>query len=395
MWREAVLFSAGVTMLAAGGVRSSLWSQSAARFALSGTVLDATTDEPLPGVNVFLANTMLGSATTDDGAFEIRAVPAGTYDLVVSMIGYETQRRRLVISGPLRHPLMFRLQPRVLEAPEIEITAELDRIWQKNYREFCELFFSTTRNADSCRILNPEVLDFSRDADRFQAVARKPLILENRALGYRIHYLMDFFESDANMIRISRTPRYEALEPRTAAEQVFWKRNRRRTYLGSLRHFLRTVYLNYVRTGGAVEARDGGEPDLVAEEGFVVYYVDGPFSVNPNRKRELAQTNRFVTLSSRPYEWQLYFPDYLEVTYLLEKEEDNFLAYFHEYRKPREQKSYITVHDHVVTVDTTGHVYDQAGIQAFGYWGWEREADKLPRDYTDPGGDFRIGWREN
>ncbi len=55
---------------------------------VSGVVKDKMTLEPLIGANVILLNTTLGAATDINGYFEIRFIPAGTYDVRVSYIGY-------------------------------------------------------------------------------------------------------------------------------------------------------------------------------------------------------------------------------------------------------------------------------------------------------------------
>lgn len=55
---------------------------------LIGEVRDAATGEPLIGVNVWLVGTTQGAATNLDGAFVVRGVPAGTYTVRVSYVGY-------------------------------------------------------------------------------------------------------------------------------------------------------------------------------------------------------------------------------------------------------------------------------------------------------------------
>ena len=68
-------------------------AQSLPKTTLSGYIFDESTSLPLPGVNVFLNNTTLGSATDKEGFFYIENVPIGTYELIVSMIGYEIEQR--------------------------------------------------------------------------------------------------------------------------------------------------------------------------------------------------------------------------------------------------------------------------------------------------------------
>ena len=60
---------------------------------LAGTVVDADFGDPLPGVNVVIEELgTTGSATDLDGRYRITAVPSGTYTVVFSFVGFQTQR---------------------------------------------------------------------------------------------------------------------------------------------------------------------------------------------------------------------------------------------------------------------------------------------------------------
>jgi iron complex outermembrane receptor protein len=64
-------------------------------FAQTGSVSGRVVDEQqqgLPGVTVLIEGTSLGNSTNADGAFSIENVPAGQRTLIVSFIGYTTQR---------------------------------------------------------------------------------------------------------------------------------------------------------------------------------------------------------------------------------------------------------------------------------------------------------------
>lgn len=63
---------------------------------LKGKVTDADTGEPLPFVNVvaFQGTAQIAGTTTDfDGNYTIKPINAGTYDIVISFVGYNTQRQ--------------------------------------------------------------------------------------------------------------------------------------------------------------------------------------------------------------------------------------------------------------------------------------------------------------
>jgi len=58
---------------------------------ISGTISDATTGEPLIGVNIIVEGTTLGAATDVDGFYVILNVPPGTYNLKATYIGFAPQ----------------------------------------------------------------------------------------------------------------------------------------------------------------------------------------------------------------------------------------------------------------------------------------------------------------
>ncbi|HOC90605.1 MAG TPA: carboxypeptidase-like regulatory domain-containing protein, partial [bacterium] len=60
---------------------------------VAGFVIDAAGKTPIPQANVVLANTALGAVSGKNGAFYIERVPPGTYQLVVTMLGY----RKMII----------------------------------------------------------------------------------------------------------------------------------------------------------------------------------------------------------------------------------------------------------------------------------------------------------
>jgi outer membrane receptor for ferrienterochelin and colicins len=56
--------------------------------AVNGIVSDAETGRPVVGANITLRSTFLGAASDVKGTYELARVPAGTYTLLVSVLGY-------------------------------------------------------------------------------------------------------------------------------------------------------------------------------------------------------------------------------------------------------------------------------------------------------------------
>ena len=97
---------------------------------LSGTVSDAKTGEPLIGATVILEGTTIGSATNDDGRYFIRNIPAKSYNITVSFIGYiATTKFNIIIRSEGNIDINFNLQE-ILLLDELIIT----QIHLKNYK---------------------------------------------------------------------------------------------------------------------------------------------------------------------------------------------------------------------------------------------------------------------
>ena len=60
---------------------------SQAQVTISGILLDSD-NVPVAGANIYLEGTVLGTASNADGIFTLRRVPAGSYNLIVSFIGF-------------------------------------------------------------------------------------------------------------------------------------------------------------------------------------------------------------------------------------------------------------------------------------------------------------------
>ncbi len=86
---------------------------------IAGTVIEAETGEPLPGVNVIVSGTNLGAATDLQGTFHILRVPPGQYSVRATMIGYRPfQYNQVRVSIDKTTNLTFELEPEVLDLGE-------------------------------------------------------------------------------------------------------------------------------------------------------------------------------------------------------------------------------------------------------------------------------------
>ena len=93
---------------------------------IQGNVIDKKTGEPMPGVNVIIVGTNLGSAANLDGDYFILQVPPGVYTVKASMIGYqEILVENVTVSVDLTTKLNFEMEEKTVELKnEVVIVAQ-------------------------------------------------------------------------------------------------------------------------------------------------------------------------------------------------------------------------------------------------------------------------------
>src|SRR2546427_1954708 len=66
--------------------------------AVTGKVVDATTQQPLANVEVAIAGTPHRELSRNDGTFQLNGIPAGAYRLRASRIGYGSQIQEITVT---------------------------------------------------------------------------------------------------------------------------------------------------------------------------------------------------------------------------------------------------------------------------------------------------------
>ena len=90
---------------------------------ITGSVTDANTGDALPGANVIVDGQPYGGASDLSGAFVIEGVPAGTYGVTASVIGYESITMSAQVASGVSTTLNFALASQALEMSALEVLA--------------------------------------------------------------------------------------------------------------------------------------------------------------------------------------------------------------------------------------------------------------------------------
>jgi hypothetical protein len=335
---------------------------------LTGIVLDDSTGEPISDVHVFIARSTIGAVTDAAGRFALQQVPFGAHRLYLSRLGYEPLGQDLLLRERLPEPFTLRMTPATVPMPEITVEADRDRRWKSRLRDFERLFIGETSNAEHTLILNPHVLHFERSWGRFRATAAEPLIIENRALGYRITYFLADFEHLGTRVQYDGEPLYEPMKPSSPEEARRWEEARMQAYAGSMRHFLRAL-----------------QRGTVEDEGFVTYIVP-TFETRPYASNRIYwRPERLVVDGDSAGIMGLRFGGALEVIYLHAHETWEYVQWSGSGTSQvgRVRHSWLTLNERPAFFDEHGSFLEPYAVTQYGYFAFMRIAEDLPKDF-DP-----------
>jgi hypothetical protein len=208
---------------------------------LTGTVIDEQTGEPLPFANVYINNTSIGTTTDEKGTYTLANLPIGNLDMVVSYLGYAPIRETLRFQQPGLKTVLFQMRQGV-ELESMVVQSKRSRRWRQRLKVISRELLGTGSFADSCKILNPEVLQIYVDKKgHLLAQSTSPLKIENRALGYLIYHDLSEFDFFKERMYYGGNTRFELLKPANEEEKNRWQANQKRAYQGSLKQLLTSL----------------------------------------------------------------------------------------------------------------------------------------------------------
>ena len=379
-------------------------------FHISGVVKDSK-GVTLPGASVLLSGYQKGTVADNNGEFTISKLSSGSYDVLVQLIGYFAISKNVKIEDKsISIEVILEENQQLLD----EVVIRPDPKRGEYLRIFREYFIGTSPNSKSCRIVNPQIINFDHDEAKRMLTAntREFLIIENRSLGYRIKYLLNHFQINDERTRVSYYgfPSYEELDK---SKPERFRKPRELAYKGSAQHFFRSLLQNSLQ-----------------KEGFLLNklllgiknYEKAPDSLIQDKLIFFDQTDNknFVSHGADSLEyWQEmnrkpYFIDFLDknpvlVDTLLKNEINGIKSMNFEnglyvsykgksesfyyksksaYRitKPYEYRNYqasvIKQLRGPIRFFKNGNIEDPQSLLYEGYWSYEKMGDAMPLDYT-------------
>ncbi|WP_338875411.1 carboxypeptidase-like regulatory domain-containing protein [Spirosoma sp. SC4-14] len=232
---------------------------------ISGRVFDATTKQPLSFASVYLNGSTRGTTADATGNYQLAGIPSGTVEVVVSSVGFKTVRQTIRLINQQNHKIDFSLLPDTQALQAITVTAKHDKNYDRLLKLFKRELLGNSPFAGKCLITNIEKVVLTLNDGRLEAQAIEPIVIDNKALGYRLYYNLTHFDTFRQTTHYAGTSRFELLKPDNDEQAERWERNRQKVYMGSSRHLLASLL------AGTYE-----------QEGFLVYEASFNVPTDPS-----------------------------------------------------------------------------------------------------------------
>jgi hypothetical protein len=316
---------------------------------IKGTILDKVTKNPIDFAIVYINGTFVGSNANKNGNFELDISNNSSMPLTISALGYYST---ILTDFSTDKALIVLLTPKVFELNEVVVNAKAqakDR--SAHMKLFKQIFLGDSQNAKDCYITNEKDIFFSYDneTETLKAFSSKPILIDNRALGYKITFYLDKFETSKknnSALWIGNIIFNEDQAANDLQKHKFEKR-RESAFLGSRMHFFRALWENNLDSSG-----------------FTIYKATIP------KKSPLEKLNYNDLVSQKDSLASEYSPGYLKYTGSL------WISYH-----SKLPSSTITFINDSVCFYKNGN-FDGLGIRWSGKMSRQLFADRLPYEYS-------------
>ncbi len=385
------------------------------QFTLSGTVKDGR-GEALPGAGIYVSGYQIATVSDNNGKFSLKLKP-GNYDLLVQLIGFTALNKNIVIADK-SISINLILRESITQLAEVTIKPDPNREHYINM--FKDFFIGTTPNARQCKLVNPNVLlvDYDKDESLLTVKTNQFLIIENKALGYNIKYLLNLFQFDgkSRIIYYEGFPSYEDLKG-SSRRKKNWDKKRLAAYLGSPQHFFKSLYNGNVTEQGFIVNKMIMQPNTnrpadsiikaninrltkqkltnektiyIGRDDSLTYWMrkkNLPAEIAILSRANVLQDTLVKTVNSTIK--KINFTDKLFISYIKEKENPLFsnsigLSIPRPLDMGENQVSTVTLQISPVYFYENGGIYNTRSMLFAGYWAWEKIADSVPMDYIPP-----------
>lgn len=238
---------------------------------IKGQILIFGTEDPLPYANVYYDGMYKGSISGEDGFFQLQPASSARAPIIVSAVGYHSTSIADYTSDEF---IKIYLQPKVYSLDAVVVRFD-GMTREEKEAIFKKEFIGVSQNSLQCEILNIDDIDlvYNRKRSTIEAFAKNPILMHNKALGFKITYYLDQFKTTGGSIFFSGNYFFEPDTALAGKNLARVEKKRKEAYLGSRMHFIRSLYESRLRQEGFSLLKFSSAPEDYS--GLVVDREDG------------------------------------------------------------------------------------------------------------------------
>ncbi|MES3018265.1 MAG: carboxypeptidase-like regulatory domain-containing protein [Bacteroidota bacterium] len=215
---------------------------------IKGQILIYGTEDHLPYANVYYDGSYKGAISDSLGNFQLDPPASGKSPIIVSAVGYHSTSIPDYTSEEF---IKIYLQPKVYSLDAVVVTYDgMSR--EEKEAIFKAEFIGVSSNSLQCEIVNIDDIElvYNRRRKTIEAFAKQPIILQNKALGFKITYYLEQFKYSPGNIYFSGNYFFEPDTTLSGRNLNRVEKRRRDAYLGSRMHFIRSLYNDRMKQEG-------------------------------------------------------------------------------------------------------------------------------------------------
>lgn len=350
---------------------------------IKGNVVNENS-KPIANTSIYVDGSTIQTKTNENGEFELN-LPNGQYNIIARAEMYENYI--LSINTNQKQHYKIVLDPEIIALQEATVQAMSKDDWEYYYQTFVGLFLGSNEAAKKTKIENPKDLRFNynKQTRELKATSRNPLIITNNYLGYKIEYdLVDFnLNYQTNYVLTLGTALFTKLNANSSKTKK-WEENRKTSYLGSVTHFMKSIYDEKLEENGYDVKRLIRKENPAYQKFKDEMLIGGKISGNVPPKIITYLINQKVPYDSLKIidgkNQFLHFKGLFSVEYKKEKE-DILYSKQNGSNYTSNQLSIFALKSDLLKIEENGSYYHPGDLVVEGYWSWEKIANMVPIDY--------------
>ncbi len=330
-----------------------------------GNIKNKTENKALAGAVVFLSQTCYSAVSDNEGNYKIENIIPGNYQVVICAKGYIPAMSSMYIDKDNTYPLNVSLEP-LTSADLIKYNSPKNSDFESDYLIFERIFIGQTAFMGSCKVENPEAMNFNWNKGVIEGKSNGFVIFIHKKFGYKIRCLINDFIYDTKQLfrRLDYSIYFEELKPEDKDELEDWQNYRKEAYEGSINHFMwafRNDKMNEEEY--AVFALRSLGPEAMMSDG-----MDSASDAN-NQFQNKIFTFSEVSLGDIDQNLKMFTIN-------------GFLKVVHKPRSYSKETSFLQVPGQtVMMIDKHGWVDIEQPYNSYGKWSKNGISNMLPKDY--------------